>query len=114
MGEKESLIEIQGLAFSPSTGQVLLEGRPLQLTKTEFRILLFLMQSDGRAFTRKEIIGAVQGGDYPATDHSVDGHIMSLRRKLGSHGRLITTVRGAGYRRGDFRETPTTLENPIP
>ncbi len=114
MDKDTNLIEIEGLAFYPSTGQVLLEGRPLELTKTEFRILLFLMQSDGRVFTRKEIIGAVQGGDYPATDHSVDGHVMSLRRKLGSHGRLIKTVRGVGYRRGDFRENPTTLEKPIP
>jgi len=71
----------------------------LELTKTEFRILLFLMQSDGRVFARKEIIAAVRGDDYPVTDHSVDAHVMLLRRKLGGHGKLIETVRGTGYRR---------------
>jgi hypothetical protein len=40
--------------------------------------------------------------DYPATDHSVDGHVMSLRKKLGSHAHLIETVRRAGYRRRAF------------
>jgi two-component system phosphate regulon response regulator PhoB len=50
-------------------------------------------------FARKEIIAAVQGDDYPVSEHSVDGHIMSLRKKLGIHAHLIETVRGVGYRR---------------
>ena len=99
MDETGNTIQIAGLALDPSTREAFLEGQPLELTKTEFLILLFLMQSDGSVFARKEIIAAVQGDDYPVTDHSVDGHVMSLRRKLGSHGRLIETVRGAGYRR---------------
>ena len=99
MDETGNSVQIAGLTLEPSTGAAFLEGQTLELTKTEFRILLFLMQSDGSVFARKAIIEAVQGGDYPVTDHSVDGHIMSLRRKLGSHGRLIETVRGAGYRR---------------
>jgi two-component system phosphate regulon response regulator PhoB len=88
-----------GLTLDPSSGDVFLEGQPLELTKTEFRLLLFLVESDGSVFARKQIIAAVQGDDYPVTDHSVDGHVMSLRKKLGSHGALIETVRGAGYRR---------------
>jgi DNA-binding response OmpR family regulator len=99
MDESENPVQIHGLTFNRSTGEAFLEGRPLELTKTEFRILLFLMQSDGSVFTRKEIIAAVQGGDYPVTDRSVDGHVLSLRKKLGAHGHLIETVRGAGYRR---------------
>lgn len=99
MDESTDPVQIAGLILEPSTGEAFLEGQPLELTKTEFRLLLFLMQSDGRVFTRKEIIAAIQGEEYPATDHSVDGHVMSLRKKLGSHGRLIETVRGVGYRR---------------
>ena len=102
MDESTNPVQIGGLVLDPSTGKAFLEGQPLELTKTEFRLLLFLMQSDGRVFARKEIIVAVQGDDYPVTDHSVDGHVMSLRRKLGSHARLIETVRGAGYRRHTF------------
>jgi two-component system phosphate regulon response regulator PhoB len=102
MDESGNTVHIAGLTLAPSTGEALLEGQSLELTKTEFRVLLFLMQSDGSVFARKEIIAAVQGNDYPVTEHSVDGHIMSLRRKLGSHGTLIETVRGAGYRRRSF------------
>jgi DNA-binding response OmpR family regulator len=99
MDESTGVVQIEGLTLNPATGEALLDGQLLGLTKTEFGILLFLMQSDGQTFARKEIIEAVQGGDYPATDHSVDGHVMSLRRKLGSRSRLIETVRGTGYRR---------------
>jgi len=102
MDESANPVRIAGLTLDPSTGGAFLEGQSLKLTKTEFRLLLFLMQSDGRVFTRKEIIAAVQGDDYPVTDRAVDGHIMSLRRKLGSHGNLIETVRGTGYRRRTF------------
>jgi DNA-binding response OmpR family regulator len=102
MDETGKLVQIAGLTLEPSKGEAFLEGQPLELTKTEFRLLLFLMQSDGSVFARKEIIAAVQGDDYPATDHSVDGHVMSLRKKLGSHAHLIETVRGAGYRRRAF------------
>jgi two-component system phosphate regulon response regulator PhoB len=102
MDENANPVQIAGLTLDRSTLEAFLEGQPLGLTKTEFRILLFLMQSDGSTFARNEIIAAVQGNDYPVTDHSVDGHIMSLRKKLGSHGNLIETVRGAGYRRRTF------------
>ena len=99
MDENTNLVQIAGLTLDPATGGAFLEGQPLELTRTEFRLLLFLMQSDGSVFARKDIVAAVQGDDYPATDHSVDVHVMSLRRKLGSHAHLIETVRGAGYRR---------------
>ena len=102
MNGSGNTVQIEGLVLEPSTGAAFLEGQSLKLTKTQFRILLFLMQSDGSVFARKEIIAAVQGNDYPVTDHSVDGHILSLRRKLGAHGNLIETVRGAGYRRRTF------------
>jgi two-component system, OmpR family, alkaline phosphatase synthesis response regulator PhoP len=98
MDESGKPLEIAGLTLDPATGEALLDGRPLELTKTEVRMLLFLMQSDGRVFARREMIAAVRGDDYPVTDHSVDVHVMMLRRKLGSRGKLIETVRGAGYR----------------
>ena len=99
MNESTNPVQIAGLILDPAAGAASLDGQLLELTKTEFRLLLFLVQSDGRVFTRKEIIAAVQGDDYPATDHAVDGHVMALRKKLGSQGRLIETVRGVGYRR---------------
>ena len=115
MDKDTNLIEIEGFGFLSFHGPSA-TGRPAAGTdENRIRILLFLMQSDGRVFTRKEIIGAVQGGDYPATDHSVNGHVMSLRRKLGSHGRFDQNgSRGRIPTRRFPSENPLHLEKPIP
>ena len=98
MAENVKTIQIGGLTLNPQSSEAFREGQPLGLTKTEFRILLFLASSDGSAFSRKEIIETVQGPDYPVTDRCVDGHISELRRKLSEYAPWIETVRGAGYR----------------
>ena len=56
------------------------------------------MGNPGWVFSRNKIIDAVRGKDYPVTERSVDVQILSLRKKLGDHGRFIETVRGVGYR----------------
>ena len=98
MLDKTDTIQIQGIVLQPGTQEAFVEGRPLSLTKTEFRLLHFLASSAGNVHTRQQIIAAVQGPDYPATDRSVDSQVMGLRKKLGDHGRLIESVRGVGYR----------------
>jgi two-component system, OmpR family, alkaline phosphatase synthesis response regulator PhoP len=73
-------------------------GTPLVLTLTEFRLLHFLAQRPGWAFSRNQIVDAVKGDDYPVTERSVDVQVAGLRKKLGSYGEYIETVRGVGYR----------------
>jgi len=80
---------------------VALSGRPVNLTPTEFSILEALMTTPGRAFTRAELLEAVQGVAFEAYERTVDAHIKNLRRKLEpdpAHPRFILTVRGVGYR----------------
>jgi len=74
------------------------DGKQAQLTYTEFAILNFLARRPGWVFTRFQIVDAVHGDDYPVTDRSVDVQIVGLRKKLGSAGKYIETVRGVGYR----------------
>ena len=74
------------------------KGRSLDLTYTEFQVLYFLARRPGWVFTRSQIVDAVRGDDYPVTDRSVDVQIVGLRKKLGSLGKYIETVRGVGYR----------------
>ena len=78
--------------------EVLIDGDPVQLTFTEFGILSFLAKRPGWVFTRSQIVDAVRGDDYFVTDRSVDVQIVGLRKKLGSAGKYIETVRGVGYR----------------
>jgi two-component system phosphate regulon response regulator PhoB len=100
-GETEQVVRIHDLVIHPGRHEVLLDGQPLALTFTEFRLLHFLAQRPGWAFSRMQIVDAVKGEDYPVTDRSVDVQVAGLRKKLGASGRHIETVRGVGYR---FRE----------
>jgi len=90
-------LDIEG--FSATLG-----GRPLALTATEFKILSLLAGRPGRVFSRQQIIDEVMGYGYVVTARAVDVQIHGLRKKLGSVGVLIETVRGIGYRFKVHRE----------
>ncbi|MBE9529904.1 MAG: response regulator transcription factor [Proteobacteria bacterium] len=97
-----SVIQINELTIHPGRREVLIKGESVELTYTEFQVLYYLAKRPGWVFTRFQIVDAVRGDDYPVTDRSVDVQIVGLRKKLGSCGKYIETVRGVGYR---FKET---------
>lgn len=78
--------------------ELLVEGRKIDLTYTEFEVLTLLASRPGWAFSRPQIVDKVRGYNYSVTDRSVDVQIVGLRRKLGPCGHYIETVRGVGYR----------------
>jgi two-component system phosphate regulon response regulator PhoB len=94
-------IRVRELMIHPGRHEVLIDGQPVDLTYTEFKLLHFLARKPGWAFTRSQIVDAVKGEDYPVTERSVDVQVVGLRKKLGDCGAYIETVRGVGYR---FRE----------
>ena len=96
--EETLVIRIHDLVIDPRRHEVLVKGEPVELTFTEFRILNYMARRPGWVFTRFQIVDAVRGEDYPVTDRSVDVQIVGLRKKLGSAGKYIETVRGVGYR----------------
>jgi two-component system alkaline phosphatase synthesis response regulator PhoP len=93
----DSLV-LHDLAIHPGRHEVLVQGRPMDLTATEFRLLHFLARRPGWVFTRAQIVQGVQGEDYSVSDRAVDVQIVGLRKKLGPAGKYIETVRGVGYR----------------
>jgi two-component system phosphate regulon response regulator PhoB len=104
--DEGGILRVRQLTIHPGRHEVLAGDVPVNLTATEFRILVFLARRPGWVFTRQQIVDAAQGDDvYVAdrfvTDRSVDVHIVSLRRKLGPCGAYIETVRGVGYRLRD-------------
>ena len=101
--ETEELIR-GDLVIRPGRYEVLAMGQLVQLTRTEFRILHLLARRPGWVFTRNQIIEAAQGDDTSVTARSVDVHMVSLRRKLGSYGEAVETIRGVGYRFKDSEE----------
>jgi len=91
-------LSILDLEIAPGRRDVRVAGCPVVLTYTEFEVLHFLAQRPGWVFTRYQIVDAVRGEDYAVTDRSVDVQITGLRKKLGSAGSYIQTVRNVGYR----------------
>lgn len=86
------------LTVYPQRYEVLVEDQRINLTKTEFDLLLLLMRGKGRVYSRGQIVDALKGDDYAVTDRSVDAQIRNLRKKLGSCGDYIETMRGVGYK----------------
>ncbi len=97
-----AIIRLTDLTIDPGRRKVVVQGRDVDLSYTEFQILLFLSKRPGWVFTRSQIVDAVRGDNYPVTDRSVDVQIVGLRKKLGGRGAYIETVRGVGYRFKEF------------
>jgi len=92
------VLQVHGITMDTVRHEVTVEGIEVDLSATEFAILKHLMANPGWVFSRNQIIDAVRGGNYPVTERSVDVQILGLRKKLGTQGPHIETVRGVGYR----------------
>ena len=91
------------ISIDPGRRRVEVCGEPVELSFTEFQILVMLCRRPGWVSTRSQIVDAVRGDNYPVTERSVDVQIVGLRKKLGPCGHYIETVRSVGYR---FKENP--------
>jgi DNA-binding response OmpR family regulator len=89
------------LCLDPDRHQALVVGRPVELTPSEFKLLLALARSPGRVFSRFELVNRVQGHDYDGYERTIDAHVKNLRRKIEpdpGQPRYVQTVHGVGYR----------------
>lgn len=77
---------------------------PLDLTRSEFRLLDTLIRQPGRVFDRAELIDAALGEDTMVLERTIDVHVRALRKKLGPYADVIETVRGVGYRFSEAME----------
>lgn len=78
--------------------QLMLDGKEVELTATEFRLLCLLMERKGRVQSRSNLLVNVWNYEADIETRTVDTHIRRLREKLGVHADMIETVRGVGYR----------------
>ena len=74
-----------------------LDGQPIQLTRTEYDLLLFFLTHRGRIYSREEIIDQVWGDSVVISNRTIDTNITRLRKKLGQYGNCIVTRQGFGY-----------------
>ena len=97
-GDEADILKREPFEIDRTRHEVKVKGKSVELTLSEFKALELFCRRPGVVFSRYQIVDAVHGSDYPVTDRSVDVMIVGLRKKLGSHGDLIETVRGVGYR----------------
>ncbi len=103
-GETADVVEHAGVRIDRVRHRVTVGDEPLELTPTEYKLLLCLLRQPGRAFNRHQLMVAAIGERSIVLERTIDVHIKTLRQKLkraGGSEDLIETVRGVGYR---FRE----------
>jgi two-component system phosphate regulon response regulator PhoB len=96
--DDQGVIILDDLEINKGRHEVKLGTELVHLTMTEFGILALLAGKPGWVFTRQQIIDSVRGYDFLITPRAIDVQVFGLRKKLGSSGRMIETVRGVGYR----------------
>jgi DNA-binding response OmpR family regulator len=93
-----NLVELGGISLDKSTLHAKADGARLELTTTEFKLLLALIDNPGRTLKRETLLEVVWGYSPGADTRTVDTHMRRLREKLGSHANRLETIRGEGYR----------------
>lgn len=101
--EKDSAYSFGLLHLDSDKFQVTVGKKEVKLTAIEFKLLQYLMTTQGRVATRDKLLDQVWGYEAALTTRTVDTHIKRLRAKLKTAGPYIETYRGIGYR---FRESP--------
>ena len=92
-------IDIGGiLSIDVGRHDVFAEGKKINLTSTEFRILKLLASKRGWVFSRDQILDFLWGDEKAVVDRTVDVHIKHLRQKLGKASRFLINIRGVGYK----------------
>jgi DNA-binding response OmpR family regulator len=105
------VLEAGGIELDRTSCQVRVNGTPLALTATEFRLLEFLMSRPGAVFSREQLLNAVWGQDRAITDRAVDVYVLRLRQKVErdpANPIMIHSVRGFGYTFEPSRHRATT------
>lgn len=97
-GAQNDVLEVDNFQVDRNSFGIRLEGRRLDLTTTEFKLLAALIERRGRTQSRQTLLYDVWGYQDPMETRTVDTHIRRLREKLGSHAQRVETVRGEGYR----------------
>jgi two-component system phosphate regulon response regulator PhoB len=99
---EEGLTVVGAMTIDTERQRVRVKGEDVTLTAAEYRLLVTLVESRGKAFSREQLAQGMSDADEQASPRSVDTHIMRLRNKLGPAADLLETVRGVGYRVTDW------------
>lgn len=96
--KQENIISVGTIKLNELSRTVEIDGKPVNLTHTQFDLLTLFLKNQGIVFKREMIIDKIWGYDYMGEDRTIDAHIKLLRSKLGKYKDNIKTVHGVGYK----------------
>lgn len=96
--QHQEVLAVGPLVINKEAHTATLEGKPLNLTPKEFRLLHLLAKNRGRVYSREQLLQLVWEDSLRSSERTVDTHIKTLRLKMGEHARMIKTVWGVGYK----------------
>lgn len=105
----QTLLANGPVMIDQSKHEVTIQGKPVNLTPTEFKLLTALVGARGRVLSRDQLMDRAMGTDVFVTDRAIDVHITAVRKKLGEFSWMIHTVRGVGYRLLEKKEDEAVL-----
>jgi len=95
---RNDLVTVDAFEVDKNAFEIRLDGKRLDLTTTEFKLLALLIDRRGRIQSRESLLFDVWGYQNAIDTRTVDTHMRRLREKLGDHAARLETVRGEGYR----------------
>jgi DNA-binding response OmpR family regulator len=96
-GKKRKVLTFKELKLEPDNFKVFCGDREIKLTKSEFKILQVLLENKGKTVSRSVLMDSIAPSGKDVVSRVVDVHITKIRKKLGSCGGYIKTIRGVGY-----------------
>jgi DNA-binding response OmpR family regulator len=100
----DEMLRVAGLEVDVAKMRVAVDGRGVDLTPTEFDLLVTLVREPGRVFTRSQLLDAIHGVAIESYERAIDAHVKNLRHKIEPEPRsprFVLTVHGVGYRFAD-------------
>jgi two-component system phosphate regulon response regulator PhoB len=94
----DAMLTAGPVVIDKSKHEVTVQGKPINLTPTEFKLLSAIFSARGRVLSRNQLMDKAMGQDVTVTDRAIDVHVTAVRKKLGDYAWMIHTVRAVGYR----------------
>ena len=94
----EEVLRAGAIEINKAAHQVLIDGKPVELSYKEFELLTYFVENQGIALSREKILNSVWNYDYFGDARTIDTHVKKLRSKLGEKGEYIKTIWGMGYK----------------
>ncbi len=96
--QNSEIIQYGPIEMNIETFRLIVNGKNIEMTSTEFGILKILLEGKGKVFSRAKLLNILWGGEKFVFERTIDVHIRNIREKLGETSKLIQNVRGIGYR----------------